>query len=116
MTETFGQYLRGKRREAGISQRELATRISVDFSYISKLENDRLPPPSASTVVSIAEALSAPRDEFLARVGKIPSDVEEAIAGSPGAQGFLQDVQLMALSDDEWREIRAALSRLRDEF
>ena len=114
MTETFGQYLRHKRREAGISQRELATRISVDYSYISKLENDRLPPPSARTVVSIAEALSASRDEFLARVGKIPSDVEEAIGSSADAQGFLQDAQLMALSDDEWREIRTALSRLRD--
>ena len=88
MTETFGQYLRGKRREAGISQRELASRISLDYSYISKLENDRLPPPSAKTVVSIAEALSTSRDEFLARVGKIPSDVEEAIGGSPVAQGF----------------------------
>ena len=114
MNETFGQYLRGKRREAGINQRELASRISVDFSYISKLENDRMPPPSAKTVVAIAEALSASRDEFLARVGKIPSDIEEAIGGSPGAQGFLQDAQLMALSDHEWMEIRSALRRLRD--
>ena len=114
MNETFGQYLRGKRRAAGINQRELASRISVDFSYISKLENDRMPPPSAKTVVAIAEALSASRDEFLARVGKIPTDIEEAIGGSTGAQGFLQDAQLMALSDDEWIEIRSALRRLRD--
>ena len=113
MIETFGEYLRSKRKEAGISQRELASRISVDYSYISKLENDRLPPPSARTVVSIAEVLATSRDDFLARVGKIPSDVEEAIGSNPSAQGFLQDAQLMALSDDEWREIRAALSKLR---
>ena len=114
MPETFGQYLRSERRKAGISQRQLAGQISVDFSYISKLENGRLPPPSARTVVAIAEALSSSREEFLARVGKIPSDIEEAISGSPGAQGFLQDAQLMALSDDEWREIRVALHKLRE--
>ena len=43
MEQTFGQYLREQRRRAGMSQRELASRVSVDFSYISKLENDRLP-------------------------------------------------------------------------
>ena len=114
MSKTFGQYLREERRRSGVSQRELAQRVSVDFSYISKLENDRLPPPSANTVIAIADVLGGARDEYLARVGKIPTDVEQAIATSPSAQGFLQDAQLMDLSDQEWREIRQALSRLRE--
>ena len=114
MEQTFGQYLRNQRRMAGISQRELASRVSVDFSYISKLENDRLPPPSARAVIAIADALGASRDDFLARVGKIPDDIERAIATSPGAQRFLLDAQLMSLSDKEWQEIRAALGRLRE--
>lgn len=114
MKGTFGQYLREQRRNANISQRELARRVSVDFSYISKLENDRLPPPSAKTLIAIADVLGTPRDEILARGGKIPTEVEEAIAGSPGAQGFLQDAQLMKPSDEEWEEIRATLVRLRE--
>ena len=115
MAQTFGEYLREQRRRAGATQRDLASRVSVDYSYISKLENDRLPPPSARAVIAIADALGASRDDFLARVGKIPDDVERAIASSPGAQGFLLDVQLMALSDREWEEIRAALGRLRED-
>lgn len=114
MADTFGQYLREQRRKAKISQRELARQVSVDFSYISKLENDRLPPPSARTVIAIADVLGTPRDEILARVGKIPDDVEEAIGTSPGAQSFLQEAQLLKPSDHEWEEMRATLVRLRE--
>lgn len=114
MESTFGQFLRTQRRLAGISQRELARRVDVDYSYISKLENDRLPPPSAATVIAMADALEISRESFLAVVGKIPTEVEKAIGKSQGAQGFLKDAQLMELSDAEWSKIRAALSRLRD--
>lgn len=114
MESTFGQYLREQRRKASISQRELASRVSVDFSYISKLENDRLPPPSAKTVIAIADVLGTPRDEILARVGKIPDEVEEAIGTSPGAQSFLQEAQLLRPSDQEWEEMKTALVRLRE--
>ena len=51
MDMTFGQLLRELRRAKGVNQRDLASKVGVDFSYISKLENDRLPPPAADTVV-----------------------------------------------------------------
>src|SRR5690348_3299277 len=38
MPPEFGPALRDRRRAAGLSQRELATRIGLDFSYISKVE------------------------------------------------------------------------------
>ena len=43
---TFGQSLRKARRAAGHTQRSLAAGVGVDFSYISKVENDRIPPPA----------------------------------------------------------------------
>src|SRR5947209_7991555 len=39
----FGPALRAGRLAAGLSQRELAARTALDFSYISKVENGRLP-------------------------------------------------------------------------
>jgi predicted transcriptional regulator len=42
MENQFGDALREKRRVAGVSQRELADRVNVDFSYISKVETDCL--------------------------------------------------------------------------
>jgi len=41
-----------KARKAAISQRDLAA-AGLDFSYISKLENDRIPSSAADTVVAI---------------------------------------------------------------
>lgn len=114
MNETFGKYLRELRRKSQVSQRELASRVGVDFSYISKVENDRLPPPSADTVVAIAKALNVPEGELLAMIGKIPSDVEQTIATNPAAQEFLRELQLMKLSEKEWKAIRENLTRLRE--
>ncbi len=54
---TFGELLREKRRTAGVSQRELAAGAGLDFSYISKLENGRIPPPAADTAFAIARSL-----------------------------------------------------------
>ena len=113
MHSTLGQALREFRPKAGMSQRDLANRVGIDFSYISKVENDRIPPPAADTVVAMCQALGIPQEELLALIGKIPSEAEKAIANSPGGQGFLREVQELNLSDDEWKKIRAALSQLR---
>ena len=114
MSKSFGQYLRELRRNAQISQRELAKLIKVDFSYISKVENDRLPPPSADTALAMATALNVPPGELLARIGKIPSDVEKTLATNVEAQEFLREIHSLKLSNMEWKEIRKSLSRLRE--
>ena len=48
MENQFGEALREKRHAAGLSQRELADKIKVDFSYISKVENGHLRLPTKS--------------------------------------------------------------------
>lgn len=114
MKLTFGQTLRQLRQRADVTQRDLANRIGMDFSYISKLENDRMPPPSADTIVAICRELNESPEQLLALGGKIPTDVEEAVATNASGQEFLREVQMMKLSDSEWKEIRSALSRLRE--
>ena len=44
MSTLFGQTLRELRRSKKVTQRDLATRVGVDFSYISKVENEPLTP------------------------------------------------------------------------
>ena len=106
--------MRERRRVAGLSQRQLAERAALDFSYISKLENDRLPPPAADTVVQICRVLGIPPGELLALAGKIPSKVREGVSTSAAAQDFLQEAQQMKLSDAEWRRMAGTLRRLRE--
>ncbi len=113
MENYFGSALRGFRREARLSQRDLAEKVGVDFSYISKIENGRLPPPSADTIVQICKILNIPPKDLLALTGKIPSDITQTIAKNSTAQEFLREVQEMGLTEDEWRKLVGSLRKLR---
>jgi transcriptional regulator with XRE-family HTH domain len=60
VSETFGQVIRKARREEEYSQRELAKLIGVDYTYLSKLENDHAGyPPSQQVIESLAGRLSS---------------------------------------------------------
>ena len=113
MDAGFGRALREFRRRAGLSQRQLAQVVGVDFSYISKLENGRLPPPSTDTIVRIADALGIAPDELLAAARKVPRAVGESLAGTTEAQRFLQLASNMKLSDTEWEQLVGQLKNLR---
>jgi len=111
----FGEILREKRRESRLSQRSLAERVGVDFSYISKLENDRTPPPAAETIIKISAVLGCTSEELLAAAKKIPSDVGGSLAAKPSAQRFLQEAFRLNLSPDEWDKMIGGLRKLRSD-
>lgn len=112
-TKTFGQVLKEIRRSKDVTQRELASAVGVDFSYISKIENERMPPPAADTIVKICEVLGVPPDDLLAMTGKMPTPIKEAISEKPAAQQFLREAQNMTLTDDEWETLTQQLKKLR---
>ncbi len=112
---SFGDLLREERRKAGITQRELAAKAGLDFSYISKLENGRIPPPAADTVIAICEILKIQAEKLLAASGKLPAGVQSGLGTSPGAQSFLQNANKMNLTEAEWKELNSSLRRLRND-
>jgi transcriptional regulator with XRE-family HTH domain len=114
MTTAFGELLREKRRAAGISQRKLAELVGVDFSYISKLENGRMPAPAADTIVLIAESIGCPSEELLAAAQKLPGGVGSILSGNPAAVRFLQEATTLGLTETEWEHMRGKLKALRD--
>ncbi len=71
----FGKRLRELRINAGLAQRELAKRIKIDFSYISKIENGVLPPPSTRLILKLADVLNTDKDALLILAGRVPSDI-----------------------------------------
>jgi hypothetical protein len=46
---------------------------------LSKIEKDRVPPPSEDVVIRLAVALSEDPYRIVSRAGKIPSDFQEII-------------------------------------
>jgi transcriptional regulator with XRE-family HTH domain len=82
--EEFGRYLRDLRKRAALSQRELAQRAGIDFTYLSKIENGRVDPPGEQTLRALASALGADAETLLARARKLPRDLKHLVAqGSP---------------------------------
>src|SRR6185312_311949 len=71
---TFGERLRELRKQRGISQRKLAVLIEVSYTYIGKLENGIMPPPSAKIIHRMALALAADESELFALAGKVSPD------------------------------------------
>ncbi len=113
MNMKFGDVLKEYRRAAGMTQRELADRAGLDFSYISKIENNRIPPPAADTIVQICKILNVQPDELLSLTGKIPTQMKSDVITSKSAFRFLREAQEMKLNDDEWLEMSKSLKKLR---
>lgn len=88
MAKGFGDYVR-KRREAlrrqddGFSVRQVAHRIGVEPSFLSKVERGETAPPSEAKIVALARELSEDPDVLLALAGKVSSDLQTAIRKRP---------------------------------
>ena len=80
---TFGKTLQKIRRLKEMSQREIAKKINMDFSYFSKLENDRFDSkPTRETIDKIAQALNCTeeeKNELLAAAGRNNEEVEQVV-------------------------------------
>jgi transcriptional regulator with XRE-family HTH domain len=108
---TFGERLRQLRRERQMNQRTLAARVGIDFTYLSKIENGRMEPPSAETIVKLAQALGANPDELLLLAKKLPQDLTPVITQSPQWPAFLRSIR--DLTDDELQELSAYAQAIR---
>jgi transcriptional regulator with XRE-family HTH domain len=75
LEERFGTRIQKLRRDSGLTQRQVAAELGIDFTYLSKLENDRGEPPGEATVRKLAAILQTDPEELLALAGKIPSEL-----------------------------------------
>lgn len=78
-SQEFGATLRELRKQAGLSQRELADKVRVNHTYLSKIESRAMPPPSKKLILRLAEVLNADKDELMILAGKIPSDIAQIL-------------------------------------
>ncbi|MBD2043773.1 helix-turn-helix domain-containing protein [Microcoleus sp. FACHB-672] len=78
MNKTFGQLILNARKAKGYSQRQLAKLLSLDFTYLSKLENDRGDyAPKEDVIRSLARNLDLNEEELIFLAGRIPQGDED---------------------------------------
>ena len=90
----FGKFLRERRmsraaENPAFSVRQLATRVGIEPSYLSKIERGEQPPPGEETIHRIATELGEDPDVLLALAGKVSSDLTQIIRERPALVGEL---------------------------
>ena len=88
MKTVFGDYIREKRekqkkKDSSFSLRQVAYRIGVEPSYLSKVERGNQPPPSEEKIKALAEELNENPDVLLAMAGKVSTDLQKIIKQRP---------------------------------
>lgn len=85
---SFGQFVRERRealrnKDPRYSVRQVAQRIGVQPSYLSKVERGEVAPPSEATISKLAIELDENGDVLLAMAGKVSSDLQDVIRRRP---------------------------------
>src|SRR5213082_2856107 len=101
--ETFGQRIQRLRRERGFTQRQVAGELGIDFTYLSKLENDRGEPPGEDTVRRLAAVLQTDEEMLLALAGKVPPELRERAQREVAFARLVR--RLPSITDEELRDL-----------
>ena len=77
---TFGEKIKQTRKENGYTQRELAKLVGMDFTYLSKIENNRADyPPKEDKIRTLASNLELNPEELIFLAGRIPEQDRELL-------------------------------------
>ncbi len=104
----LGSRIRERRKALGLTQRQLAELVGIDFTYLSKIENDVMPySPSTKALKRFADALKVDELELLQLAEKLPSDMG-AIADTDQGIRLLRHAAKLK-SPEEWEKLLAFL-------
>ena len=110
---TFGAFIRAKRREKSISLRKLCELLDLSPVHMSNMENDRRPAPKDEVLLRVIDVLNLNKQEQilmydLAARSKsltaVPSDLPEYIAANELARVALRTAKDVDATDAEWLE------------
>lgn len=84
----FGTFVRDRREalladDRTFSVRQVAARVGIEPSYLSKIERGEQPPPGEATIIAIADEIGEDPDVLLALAGKVSTDLRDAILKRP---------------------------------
>lgn len=100
--ETFGERIKRARREQKLTQRDLANRIGINFTYLSKIENGEMPAPSEEKIFGLAKHLQLDADELFSLARRLPNELVD-LATKPHMPTILRAAK--DLSDEERQEM-----------
>ena len=100
----FGERIKELRKAEGRNQRDLAESAGIDFTYLSKIENNRMEPPSEDVIRRIAEELGANPDELIVLAGRFPSDLAQELKTPERVSALRRELAGDFTSAEDFRE------------
>jgi HTH-type transcriptional regulator, competence development regulator len=98
--KSFGALVRREREAKEIGLREMAKKIGVSPTYLSKIELGDFDPPAEDKVKKIAEIIGRDPDELLALAGRVATDLTDIICQRPREMAdFLRAAKGLAAED-----------------
>lgn len=79
---TFGSLLRKLRYSQGIGIKKLAPALDLDYTYLSRIENDKSI-PSEEVIERISRYFNYNKDELMLSADKIPDDIKRILRENP---------------------------------
>ena len=79
---SFGSRIRELRYQRGIGIKRLAPELGVDYSYLSRLENEKAL-PSAKIIDRLSKYFDHNKDELMLLAEKVPKDVMQILREHP---------------------------------
>jgi len=102
----FGSRIRELRIKKGISLRDFADMVRIDFTYLSKIENGKVDPPSEEKIIAMASKLEIEAEELLGLAGKISSDqIRKAVESNPNVGILLRKLGARKLTEDQVKDM-----------
>lgn len=110
----FGEVLREKRMNKGLSLRKFAQLVGISPTYLSQVEQMNVDPPTADRVKRMAEILGENEDELNALAGRVAEELPEIINEEPTeVPDLLRAVR--GMTAEQLRKLREAAERMKKE-
>ncbi len=107
----FGKQVRYDRESASMTVRELAKEASIDYSYVSKIENGKTTSGLSRDVVkALAQALNADEIDYFRLSGLLPESLGKCLKDHK-ARKFLRRISEAKLSESDWLALEKLLNR-----
>ena len=106
--KSFGALVRREREAKEIGLREMARKIGVSPTYLSKIERGDFDPPAEDKVRKIAKIIGCDVDDLLARAGRVSTDISDIIKRHPVELAALLRTTKGLTADDIARLARQA--------
>ncbi|MCO6455509.1 MAG: helix-turn-helix transcriptional regulator [Pirellulaceae bacterium] len=112
--KAFGQVLREKRMNKGLSLRKFAQMVGISPTYLSQVEQMNVDPPTADRVKRMAEILGENEDELNALAGRVAEELPEIINEEPTeVPDLLRAVR--GMTAEQLRKLRETAERMKKE-